>query len=63
MVLNTSAEFWGQVLDVPLSINPLIVPGSWVKSRLWGLGIGTCTLRYMECLANRDLLFSIENSI
>jgi len=27
----------------------------------WGFGIGTCTLRYMECLVNRDLLYSTEN--
>ena len=27
-----------------------------------GFGIGTCTLRYMEWLANRDLLYSTGNS-
>ena len=28
----------------------------------WEFGIGMCTLRYMEWLANGDLLFSTENS-
>ena len=28
----------------------------------WGFGTGICTLRYMERLANGDLLHSIENS-
>ena len=28
----------------------------------WGFGIGTCTLRSMEGLANRDLLYRTQNS-
>ena len=28
----------------------------------WGFGVGTCTLWYMEWLANGDLLYSTENS-
>ena len=28
----------------------------------WGLQIGICTLQYMEYLANRDFLYSTENS-
>ena len=28
----------------------------------WGFGIGLCTLKYMVCLGNRDLLYSTENS-
>ena len=28
----------------------------------WGVGIGLCTLWYMECLAIEDLLCSTENS-
>ena len=28
----------------------------------WGFGTGICTLRYMEQLANRDLLYSTGNS-
>lgn len=28
----------------------------------WVFGIGICTLRYMEQLANGDLMYSIENS-
>ena len=33
--------------------------GGWVD---WGFGIGICTLRYMEWLANGNLLYSTENS-
>ena len=29
----------------------------------WGFGIGICTLRSMECLANGDLMYSTENSV
>ena len=29
---------------------------------LWGVGIGIYTLRYMESLANGDLLYSTEKS-
>ena len=36
------------------------------QMRWWGMegyfGIGICTLRYMEWLANRDLLYSKRNS-
>ena len=28
----------------------------------WGFGISICTLRYVEWLANRDLLYSTEDS-
>ena len=33
--------------------------GGWMD---WGFGIGICTPRYMEWLANGDLLHSTENS-
>ena len=28
----------------------------------WGFGVGICTLRYTEQLANEGLLYSTENS-
>ena len=34
--------------------------GGWGMD--WEIRIGICTLRYMEGLANRDLLYSTENS-
>ena len=33
----------------------------WVGGLDWDFGIGICTLRYMEQLANRDLIYSSEN--
>ena len=35
----------------------------WRRVIDWGFGTGTCTLRSMEPLANRDLLCSTGNSI
>lgn len=32
MVFNAFAEFWWQVLNFPLSINPFFVLGPWVKT-------------------------------
>ena len=32
------------------------------RGRDWGFVVDKCTLRYMECLANRDLLYSTGNS-
>ena len=34
----------------------------WGWEMDWGFGIGICTLKYMECLINGDLLYSTQNS-
>ena len=35
----------------------------WGKGGMdWGFGIGICTLRYMECLTNGDLLYNTNST-
>ena len=45
-----------------LKINLWLPEGTSGVGMYWGFGIGICTLRYMEELANEDLLYSRANT-
>ena len=56
-----TADFWSGTMEDKRQGHTMGT-GVGAEGRDWGFGTGTCTLWYMEWLANRDLLYSPGNS-